>query len=73
MGNKSYNSLQIKVIDEIASEAKVFITDRRIGKEKSLKVASEKVNSTFMNGIDWNRIITIAGISGSGKSTLCRQ
>ena len=73
MGRGSYNKLIIKSSAEVARETKTFIENRRNGREKSLKVRSNKVNKTFMNGIDWNRIITIAGISGSGKSTIARQ
>ena len=73
MAKKSYNKLPIKKANEIAEETKIFIKNRLEGKEKSLRVKSEKINKTFMNGFDWNRIITIAGLSGSGKSTLARQ
>jgi ABC-type proline/glycine betaine transport system ATPase subunit len=66
-------TLQIKSISEVAESAKQYIADRKSGKEKSLKVKSEPVNSTFMNGFDWGRITTIAGLSGSGKSTILRQ
>jgi len=44
--------LQIKSIDVVAEEAKTFIQRRRSGEEKSLKVASNKINDAFMNGID---------------------
>lgn len=52
MAKRSFSNLQIKSITEVASEAETFIKDRRSGKEKSLKVSSAKVNSTFMNGFD---------------------
>jgi ABC-type proline/glycine betaine transport system ATPase subunit len=70
---KSAKTLEIKGINQVTADAKKYILDRRSGKEKSLRVGSEKVNSTFMDGFDWGRIITIAGLSGSGKSTLLRQ
>ena len=70
---KSARTLQIRNIREVASETRIFIDNRRTGKEKSLKVRSSKVNNCFMDGFDWGRIITIAGLSGSGKSTLLRQ
>lgn len=70
---KSARTLQIRNIREVASETRIFIDNRRTGKEKSLKVKSSKVNNCFMDGFDWGRIITIAGLSGSGKSTLLRQ
>ena len=73
MNQKGANILQFRGISEVAEEARVFIENRRSGKEQSLKVKSKKINETFMNGFDWNRIITIAGLSGSGKSTIARQ
>lgn len=60
-------------MEEITSETSKYIHDRKEGLEKSLKVRSDRVNSTFMNGFDWNRIISIAGLSGAGKSTILRQ
>lgn len=71
--DKSFNGLTIKPISRVIEETTRFVRDRRDGKERSLKVGSEKFNAAFMDGIDWNRIITIAGLSGSGKSTLLRQ
>lgn len=67
------NTLRIKSMTEVVDEAKYYINERREGRQQSLKVVSEKINSTFMDGFDWNRIVTIAGLSGSGKSTLLRQ
>jgi len=63
----------IKSLATVADEALKYIRARQSGKEKSLKVASEKVNKTFLNGFDWNRIVTVAGLSASGKSTLVRS
>lgn len=63
----------IKSLDTVAIQAVKYIKARQSGKEKSLKVASSKVNNTFLNGFDWNRIVSIAGLPGSGKSTLVRQ
>lgn len=73
MGKTSFNGLQVKSISHVIDETKQFINDRKTGKEKSLKVSSNKINEAFMDGLDWNRIITIGGMSGSGKSTLARQ
>lgn len=70
---KKSNNLEIKSMTVIAEQARQYIEDRKEGREKSLRVRSEKINRHIMNGFDWNRIITIAGLSGSGKSTLCRQ
>ncbi len=73
MEKGSFNGLAIKTISDVVEEARVYISDRKTGKEKSLRVSSKKVNSAFMDGFDWNRIITVAGLSGSGKSTLVGQ
>lgn len=73
MEKKSFNGLTIKKLDQVVTETKEFINNRRFGIEKSLKLSSYKVNQAFMDGLDWNRIVTIAGLSGSGKSTIARQ
>ncbi|MFN9111574.1 MAG: DnaB-like helicase C-terminal domain-containing protein [Bacteroidota bacterium] len=70
---QKFSSLEIKSVKTVADNTKQYIIDRRNSKQRSLRVKSEKVNSCFMNGFDWNRIITVAGLSGSGKSTLVRQ
>lgn len=71
--SSSRTSLPIKGIDEVVVETKQYIEDRMSGKEKSLKTGSHKLNSHLMNGFDWGRIITVAGLSGSGKSTIVGQ
>ena len=58
---------------QVVDEALEFIKRRREGLEPSLKTKSDKINNIFLNGFDWNRIVTIAGLSGTGKSTLTRQ
>lgn len=73
MEKSSVKTLQIKGMEQVVAEAATYIKDRKSGKEKSLRVNSPKVNSTFMAGFDWGRITTIGGLSGSGKSTLLRQ
>lgn len=73
MEKKSSKVLNIRPLSVIAEEAKDYIRKRANGEEKSLKVGSEKVNRAFMDGFDWNRIISIAGMPGSGKTTVARQ
>ena len=73
MERTSFRSLGIKKIPQVIDEAKEFILRRKQGLEPSLKVKSSKINDTFLNGFDWNRIVTVAGLSGAGKSTLVRQ
>lgn len=72
-GKKSAKILPIKSMRQITAETTEYINGRKLGKIKSLKTSAERVNEAIMDGFDWNRIITIAGLSGSGKSTLCRQ
>lgn len=71
--NRSVKTLPIKSIKQVTSETLNYIENRKKGLEKSMKVKSKKINKAFLDGFDWNRIITIAGMSGSGKSTLVRQ
>jgi replicative DNA helicase len=49
---------------------KDFLKARKSGEAKSLLTAIPKLNDLLMNGLDWNRILTIAGLSGSGKSMI---
>lgn len=70
---KESSNLTIKSLSQVVEEAKEYIEKRRTGEERSLKVSSNKVNEAIMNGFDWGRIITVAGLSGSGKSTIARQ
>lgn len=62
--------MEIKHISFGAKKARDYIDKRRSGEERSLKTSFERLNSTLLNGIDWYRIMTIAGLSGSGKSTI---
>lgn len=73
MEKRSANVLAFKSMPEVVEEARIYIEDRKAGKQKSLRVGSRKVNETFMDGFDWNRIVTVAGLSGAGKSTIVRQ
>lgn len=50
-----------------------FIKGRRDGKVPSLKTSKNKFNDVFLDGVDWFRILTIAGLSGSGKSTILEE
>lgn len=52
---------------------KKAIKERKEGTVKSLRTSKETFNKALMNGIDWNRIVTFAGLSGSGKSTLLEE
>lgn len=54
-------------------QAKEFIGKRMRGEAPSLKTSFNKLNDAFFEGLEWNRIITIAGLSGSGKSLTLSQ
>lgn len=73
MIEQSSNSLEYKHINSAINEALKYIEGRRDGSIKSLKIGSEKLNNSLLNGIEWYRIFTIAAMSGSGKSTYCEQ
>jgi hypothetical protein len=67
------NALRYKHINESIDEALAYIAGRKSGDIKSLKTASEKINRSLLDGVEWYRIFTIAAMSGSGKSTYCEQ
>jgi replicative DNA helicase len=70
---KEQTSLSFNHISHGVDKTLDYINDLRTGKIKSLKTSKEKLNKTILNGIDWNRILTIAGLSGSGKSTILEE
>lgn len=67
------SKLEYRPIAHGVEIAKRAIKQRRDGEVKSLLTSKQKFNSYLMNGIDWNRIISFAGMSGSGKSTLLEE
>ncbi len=66
-------SLKVKSIKEGVSSTLRYIKARREGELSSLKTSFTKLNQALLNGIDWFRIFTIAGLSGGGKSTILEQ
>lgn len=66
-------TLKIRPYSYGLDRALKYIDDRRTGKTKSLVTSFKKLNAALLNGIDWNRIFTIAGRSGGGKSTILEQ
>ena len=67
------NSLSFKHISVDAKNTLELIKERRSGKNMPLKTGIEKLDKVLLNGVDWNKIITIAAMSGSGKSVFCEQ
>jgi replicative DNA helicase len=65
--------LAYKHIKEASKDALKYIDDRRAGRVRSLKTKWKKLNARTMNGIEWNSIMTIAGMSGSGKSSMANE
>jgi replicative DNA helicase len=67
------NSLKILNSAQGADRAIEYIKKRQSGEITSLKTSFEKFNKAILNGVDWNRILTIGGLSGGGKSTFLEQ
>lgn len=54
-------------------EALAYIKGRRDGTIQSLKTPWAKYNDAHVDGLEYGRIITLAGMSGSGKSAIGNQ
>lgn len=62
--------LPIKPIAVSVEEALTYIDGRREGTITSLKTGLSKLDKNLLDGVEWNKIFSIAGMSGSGKSTI---
>jgi len=62
-----------KHISEAGEEALQYIEDRRDGKERSLRTKWNKFNDVLLDGVEWNNIITFAGMSSSGKTLVLSE
>jgi len=69
----SERSLTFSHIRNAGKEILDYIDQRRKGLATSLKTRWEKFNRATMGGLDWNVIMTIAGMSGSGKSSIAND
>jgi len=67
------SKLQYRHISHAAKKTIDYIEGRRYGRYRSLKVSHEKLNRITLNGFEWNKIVTLAGLSGSGKSMIAEQ
>lgn len=67
------SSLPINHISEGTARTYQYILDRKEGRITSLKTSKNKFNQALMNGLDWGRILTIAGLSSAGKSTILEE
>lgn len=72
MGKESF-SLPIEHYSAKIEAAKEFIRGRMDGKFPSLKTSFKRLNDALFDGLEWNRIITFAGMSGAGKSIALSQ
>ena len=66
-------SMIYRHISHAAKQAANYIDGRRKGNIKSLKVSHDKLNTALLDGFEWNKIVTLAGLSGSGKSLILEQ
>jgi hypothetical protein len=65
--------MSYKPITIAVEKALNYIDGRRKGEIKSLKTSHSKLNNVTLQGFEWNKIITLAGLSGSGKSMILEQ
>ena len=67
------NSLTFTHISHAVNKSVDYIDGRRKGKYKSLKTGFKKLDRSLLNGIEWNKIFSVAAMSGSGKSVFLEQ
>lgn len=67
------NALQVHHISKGVERTKKYIEERKAGVVNPLKTFSNKLNNILEGGVEWQRILTIAGLSGSGKSIALEQ
>ena len=60
-------------IAKASTEAYKYIIERRDGLMPSAKTSLRQLNEGLLDGIPWNRIVSIAGGSSSGKSSILEQ
>jgi replicative DNA helicase len=60
-------------IDQAVDEALKYIDGRRKGLIKSIKTPWKKFNDAHLDGIEWQKIITLGGMSSSGKTLIASQ
>jgi replicative DNA helicase len=65
--------LKYEHLSKGVQRTKEYIRQRNTGESRSLLTSKPTLNATLMDGIDWNRIMTIGGLSGSGKSTILEE
>lgn len=73
MEKNSSSGLTFAHISKAVEQSLSKIDGRRKGTIKSLQTGFPKLDKALLDGVEWNRIFTIAGMSGSGKSILLEQ
>lgn len=66
-------ALKYEHLSKGVERTKKYIQERNDGTSRSLITSKPSLNKALMDGIDWNRILTIGGQSGSGKSTILEE
>lgn len=67
------SSLKWESIDHAAERAIKELEGRRDGRITSLQTGSKKLNDALLDGIPWNKVMTIAARSKAGKSMYLEQ
>lgn len=67
------SNLPYRHISYAVDKATAYINKRRKGEERSLKTGTHKLDGATLDGFEWNRIVTLAGLPGSGKSITLEQ
>lgn len=60
-------------ISYAAASAKSYIRERKLGLMPSALTEFRQLNEHLLDGIPWNRIVSVAGGSSSGKSSILEQ
>ena len=65
--------LRVRHMKEAVASTLTYMDRLRKREIRSLRTSKETLNKALMDGVDWWRILTVAGQSGSGKSTLLSE
>lgn len=68
-----FDSPTFAKINFATSQAKTYIRERKMGLMPSALTEFRQLNEHLLDGIPWNRIVSLAGGSSSGKSSILEQ
>ena len=71
--SNSSSILNSITIEEAAKRSIEYIHKRKTGAIKSLLTPWRKFNYVGLGGLEWQTIVTIAGMSGSGKTAILNE